>query len=70
MNRSNNYENTNILILLNNFIINIMNDKNLFNNIEYQNIKKINNSCKIDYENDCQTTITNKSNIQHYGLYI
>jgi hypothetical protein len=67
MSRNNN--NDNILILLNDFIIDIINDKNFFNNIEYENIKKINKSCEIDNENDCQTTINNKSNIQHYIFY-
>jgi hypothetical protein len=69
MSRNNTNTNTNILILLNDFIIDIINDKIFFNNIEYENIKKINKSCEIDEENDCCTTINNKSNIQHYIFY-
>jgi hypothetical protein len=60
---------TNILILLNDLMIDIMNDKKYFNNIEYENIKKINKSCEINYKEDCQVSINNKLNIQHYIFY-
>lgn len=58
-----------ILILLNDLIIEIINDKKYFNKIEYENIKKINKSCDINYNEDCQTSINNKINIQHYIFY-
>ena len=64
MNKSNT-----ILIMLNDLIIDIINDKNYFNKIEYENIKKINKSCDINYKEDCQISINNKINIQHYIFY-
>jgi hypothetical protein len=64
-----NNNNDNILILLNNFIIDIINKRKLFSDNEYENIKKINKSCEFDNENDCQTTIKNKLDIQHYIFY-
>jgi hypothetical protein len=57
--------NNNILILLNEFIIDIINDKKYFNSFEYENIKKISNSCIIN-EDDCHTS---KINMQHYIFY-
>jgi hypothetical protein len=63
--------NNNILILLNEFIIDIINDKKYFNSFEYENIKKISNSCIIN-EDDCHTSITSitsKINMQHYIFY-
>lgn len=59
----------NTLILLNDLIINIINDKKYFNEIEYQNIKKINNDCSINNDDDCLTTIKNKLDMQHYIFY-
>ena len=64
MNKSNT-----ILITLNDLIIDIINDKNYFNKNEYENIKKINKSCDINYTEDCQISINNKINIQHYIFY-
>ena len=64
MNKSNT-----ILITLNDLIIDIINDKKYFNKIEYENIKKINKSCDINYDEDCQISINNKINIQHYIFY-
>jgi hypothetical protein len=68
MSITNTNTNNNILILLNEFIIDIINDKKYFNNFEYENIKKINNSCIIN-EDDCHTSITSKINMQHYIFY-
>lgn len=59
----------NTLILLNELIINIINDKKYSKDIEYENIKKINNECIINNDNDCQTTIKNKLDMQHYIFY-
>jgi hypothetical protein len=64
-----NNNNDNILILLNDFIIDIINKRKLFSDNEYENIKKINKTCEFDNENDCQTTIKNKLDIQHYIFY-
>jgi hypothetical protein len=63
-----NSNHTNILILLNEFIIDIINDKKYFNSFKYENIKKISNSCIIN-EDDCHTSITSKINMQHYIFY-
>lgn len=46
---------TDTLILLNELIIEIINNKNYFNNDEYININKINKSCMIE-DDDCNTT--------------
>ena len=59
---------TDSLILLNELIIEIINNKNYFNNDEYININKINKSCMIE-DDDCNTTKNNKLNIQHYIFY-
>ena len=50
-------KNNNTLILLNELIIDIINDKKYFNKVEYENIKKININCNINDEDDCLTTI-------------
>jgi len=63
-----NSNHTNILILLNEFSIDIINDKKYFNSFEYENIKKISNSCIIN-EDDCHTSINSKINMQHYIFY-
>ena len=60
---------TNVLISLNDLIIDIINDKKYFSKVEFENIKKINKDCSIDNENDCQTSINHKLNIQHYIFY-
>jgi len=64
-----NNNNDNILILLNDFIIDIINKRKLFSDNEYENIKKINKTCEFDNENDCQPTIKNKLDMQHYIFY-
>jgi hypothetical protein len=64
------YKNNNdSLILLNDFIIEIINKHKYFTDTEYNSIKNINNKCKIDKDNDCQTNIKNKTDIQHYTFY-
>ena len=62
-------KNNNTLILLNELIIDIINDKKYFNKVEYENIKKININCNINDEDDCLTTIKNKIDMQHYIFY-
>jgi hypothetical protein len=62
-------KNNNTLILFNELIIDIINDKKYFNKVEYENIKKINNNCNINDEDDCLTTIKNKLDMQHYIFY-
>jgi hypothetical protein len=62
-------KNNNTLILFNELIIDIINDKKYFNKVEYENIKKINNNCNISNEDDCLTTIKNKLDMQHYIFY-
>jgi len=62
-------KNNNTLILLNELIIDIINDKKYFNKVEYENIKKINNNCNINDEDDCLTIIKNKIDMQHYIFY-
>jgi hypothetical protein len=61
--------NDDTLILLNDFIIEIINKHKYFTDTEYNSIKNINNNCKIDKDNDCQCNIKNKTDIQHYTFY-
>ena len=56
-----------LLILLNDFIIEIINKHKYFTDSEYHSIKNINNNCNIDI--DSQTNIINKKDIQHYIFY-
>ena len=59
------YKNNDILILLNDFIIEIINKHKYFTDTEYNSIKNINNNCKIDKDYDYQCNIKNKTDIQH-----
>lgn len=54
------------LIALNNFIIEILYKENYLNENEYNNIKAINNNCKIDKNIDCITNINMKKEVQRY----
>ena len=54
------------LILLNNFIIEILYKDNYFNENEFNNITTINNNCKVDINIDCPTNISMKKEIQRY----
>jgi hypothetical protein len=49
----------------NNFIIEIINKHKYFTDTEYNSIKNINNNCKIDKDNDCQTNIKNMTSINN-----
>lgn len=54
------------LILLNNFIIEILYKDNYFSENEFNNITTINNNCKVDINIDCPTNISMKKEIQRY----
>lgn len=54
------------LILLNNFMIEILYKDNYFNENEFNNITTINNNCKVDINIDCPTNISMKKEIQRY----
>lgn len=54
------------LILLNNFIIEILYKDNYFNENEFNNITTINNNCKVNRVIDCPTNISMKKEIQRY----
>ena len=54
------------LILLNNFIIEILYKDNYFNENEFNNITTINNNCKVDINIDCPTNISMNKEIQRY----
>ena len=54
------------LILLNNFIIEILYKDNYFNENEFNNITTINNNCKVNRVIDCPTYISMKKEIQRY----
>ena len=58
-----------LLNLLNDFIIDIIYKHNYFSESEYKSIININNSSKIDYEDDNNTTSKNKIDVQHYTFY-
>lgn len=59
----------NNLISLNDFIIEILFKDNYFSTNEYNNIKNINNNCKINKEIDCITNITMKKEVQRYTYF-
>lgn len=54
------------LILLNNFIIEILYKDNYFSENEFNNITTINNNCKVNRVIDCPTNITMKKEVQRY----
>ena len=54
------------LILLNNFIIEILYKDNYFSENEFNNITTINNNCKVNRDIDCPTNISMKKEIQRY----
>jgi len=54
------------LILLNNFIIEILYKDNFFSENEFNNITTINNNCKVNRDIDCPTNISMKKEIQRY----
>jgi hypothetical protein len=58
-----------LLILLNDFIIDIIYKHKYFNENEYNSIKKINNKSKIRKSIDCPTNIQMKKDTQHYTFY-
>jgi hypothetical protein len=58
-----------LLILLNDFIIDIIYKHKYFNEYEYNSIKKINNKSKIERPIDCLTNIQMKKDTQHYTFY-
>jgi len=54
------------LLNLNNFIINILYNYHYFNESEYNKITNINNNCKINEIDDCETNKTMKTEVQRY----
>ena len=58
-----------LLVLLNDFIINIIYKHKYFNENEYNSIKNINTNTKIERYLDCPTNTQMKKDAQHYILY-
>ena len=58
-----------LLVLLNDFIINIIYKHKYFNENEYNSIKNINTNTKIERYLDCPTNTQLKKDAQHYIFY-
>ena len=58
-----------LLVLLNDFIINIIYKHKYFNENEYNSIKNINTNTKIERYLDCPTNTQMKKDAQHYIFY-
>jgi hypothetical protein len=56
------------IIILNKLIIDIIKERKYFNDIEYETIIRINDSCEID-NYDCNVNRKNREEIQHYIFY-